>query len=66
MPPRVRSSDTRKNNVTVVARVTPRAIRLMANPPRVEWRLALRVYLEIVVVIIGLLGAFVALAYLAA
>jgi hypothetical protein len=52
--------------MTVVAWVTAPAIRLMASSPPVERRRIMRVYLQVVVMIVGLLGAFVALSHLAA
>jgi hypothetical protein len=52
--------------VSVVAWITSPTIRPMAWSRHVERRPIMRVYLEIVVMIIGLLGAFVALTHLAA
>jgi len=66
MPRRLPSSNTGRNNMTVVAWVTAPAIRLMASSPPVERRRIMRVYLQVVVMIVGLLGAFVALSHLAA
>jgi hypothetical protein len=52
--------------MTAVVWITDRAVRPMAWSPHDEWRLIMRVYLEVVLTIIGLLGAFVALTHLAA
>lgn len=56
----------RKNDVTDVAWVTSPAVHVMAWSSHVERRFTMRVYLEVVATIIGLLGAFVALTYLVA